>query len=171
MWVADAAPLRLALSLTPASLTPVMRHAHNALDLRDWQVPLGRRFRALKLWCVLRVAGLAGLRAHLATCAALAARAAARVAADTRFTLLPGSPSFGLVCFALAPPAPAGAAARVVERVNAGGGAFLVTTEAGVISGLIRLAVGCPATRSEHVDGVLDALAAAGDAERGPGWW
>jgi glutamate/tyrosine decarboxylase-like PLP-dependent enzyme len=63
-------------------------------------VPLGRRFRALKLWFVLRTYGRAGLQAYLRHHLALAAGVEARVRADSRFELA-APPRFALVCFRL----------------------------------------------------------------------
>ena len=69
--------------------------------MQDWQIPLGRRFRALKLWFVLRTYGGEGLRAYLRHHIALATNFAARVEADPRFRLA-CPPRFSLVCFTLA---------------------------------------------------------------------
>ena len=63
-------------------------------------MPLGRRFRALKLWFVLRTYGRAGLQAYLRHHLALAATVEARVRADSRFELA-APPRFALVCFRL----------------------------------------------------------------------
>jgi len=69
--------------------------------LQDWQVPLGRRFRALKLWFVLRTYGAEGLRGYLRHHISLAAKFAKRVQQDPRFRLA-APPRFSLVCFTLA---------------------------------------------------------------------
>ncbi len=58
------------------------------IDYRDWHVPLGRRFRALKLWAVIRWYGAEGLRAHIRAIVALAQDFASWVAADERFELV-----------------------------------------------------------------------------------
>jgi aromatic-L-amino-acid decarboxylase len=169
LWMADHAAARAALGPPAAAFAPLASPTA-ALDLKDLQVPLGRRMRALKLWCVLRLFGLSGLRAHIDASVALAARAAAALAADaTRFRLF-GEPALALVCFTLAEGAPSDALARVVDRVNASGAAFLVTSVVGGVR-VGRVAVGCPDTRAAHVDGVVAALAAAVDAERGEGGW
>lgn len=67
-------------------------------DYRDWQVPLGRRFRSLKLWLVLRMYGLSGLRDHVRRHMGLASHFAGLVRSDPRFELAV-PPAFGLVCF------------------------------------------------------------------------
>ena len=57
------------------------------VDYRDWQVPLGRRFRAMKLWTVLHTLGLDGLQDHLRTHVALAGELADRVVAQPGLAL------------------------------------------------------------------------------------
>lgn len=69
-------------------------------DYRHWQMPLGRRFRALKLWTVLRIYGAEGLRTHIRNQISLAQHFATLVRADERFIVEP-EPSMGLVCFRL----------------------------------------------------------------------
>src|SRR5205823_3694090 len=64
-WVADRAPLLGALSILPEYLRNAATESGEVFDYRDWQVPLGRRFRALKLWTVLRWYGAEGLQAHI----------------------------------------------------------------------------------------------------------
>ena len=65
LWVRDGRALPAALSITPEYLRNAASESGPVVDYRDWQVPLGRRFRALKLWSVLYGYGLEGLRAHL----------------------------------------------------------------------------------------------------------
>ncbi|XP_063358387.1 3,4-dihydroxyphenylacetaldehyde synthase [Cydia amplana] len=69
-------------------------------DYRHWQIPLGRRFRSLKLWTVLRIYGAEGIRSHLRNQISLAQHFAKLVRADDRFLVEP-EPSMGLVCFRL----------------------------------------------------------------------
>ena len=63
--MADRAALIGALSMLPEYLRNAATESGAVIDYRDWQVPLGRRFRALKLWFVLRWYGAEGLRAHI----------------------------------------------------------------------------------------------------------
>ena len=84
-WVADRAALVGALSVLPEYLRNAASESGAVIDYRDWQVPLGRRFRSLKLWFVLRSYGAEGLRHHIREHVALAQALAARLAADDRF--------------------------------------------------------------------------------------
>lgn len=154
LWVADRAPMVAALSILPEYLRNAATSSGEVVDYRDWQVPLGRRFRALKLWSVIRHYGAAGLRAHIRRCIGLADELAAAVEEDSRFELWKPR-SFSLVCFR---PIWAGASAqraneatlRLVQHVNASGRAYLTHTE---VDGrvLIRMAVGAPSTERRHV--------------------
>ena len=99
-WVADADALVGALTVLPEFLRNTATESGAVVDYRDWQVPLGRRFRALKLWAVLRWYGAEGLRAHIRTHVELAAWFAGQVRADPRFEVVAPHP-LALVCFRL----------------------------------------------------------------------
>ena len=64
-WVRDRRALVETLSVTPEYLKNRASEAGAVIDYRDWHIPLGRRFRALKLWLVLRHYGAEGLRRHI----------------------------------------------------------------------------------------------------------
>ncbi|MFG3699108.1 pyridoxal phosphate-dependent decarboxylase family protein [Micromonospora sp. NPDC047620] len=147
-WVADSAELIEALTVLPEYLRNAATESGAVIDYRDWQVPLGRRFRALKLWFVLRWYGAEGLRAHIRSGVALAARFAERVRADDRFALV-GAHPYSLVCFRLR--ADDEVNAELLARVNATGRVHLTHTR---VNGrhTLRLAVGSPQTTEAHVD-------------------
>jgi aromatic-L-amino-acid decarboxylase len=157
LWVADRGPLVRALSMKPEYLRNAATESGAVIDYSDWQVPLGRRFRALKLWLTLRMLGAEALRRHVRDHVAWAREFAALVAADPRFDLL-GEPSLSLVCFALRDGDAATAA--LLERVNAGGTAFLTHAR---VSGryAVRLAIGGPLTERRHVLAAWRTIAAA----------
>jgi len=67
-------------------------------DYRDWQIPLGRRFRALKLWFVIRHYGIEGLQYHIRRHVELAQKFAGWVGGDPRFEIAAPAP-LNLVCF------------------------------------------------------------------------
>jgi len=97
-WVADRAALIGALSILPEYLRNQATESGAVIDYRDWQVSLGRRFRALKLWFVIRHYGVEGLRHHIRRHVALAQEFAAWVQADPDFALAAPVP-LNLVCF------------------------------------------------------------------------
>ncbi|WP_241038315.1 aminotransferase class V-fold PLP-dependent enzyme [Blastococcus litoris] len=152
-WVADRGALTGALAILPEYLRNAATDAGAVVDLRDWQIPLGRRFRALKLWFVLRWYGADGLRAHIRSHVAMAQDLAARAEADERFDVVTKHP-FSLVCLR---PRWDGevdadvATMTLLERLNDGGEVFLTHTNVGG-KAVLRVAVGSPATTPAHVD-------------------
>lgn len=169
-WTADRAAWTGALSVTPEYLRNADSASGRVIDYRDWQVPLGRRFRALKLWFVIRHYGVEGLRAYIRGHIALAARFEALVRADERFEVVTPRTS-GLVCFRLRPRAGEGAGEtdarnrRLLERVNDSGQAYLTHTVLPPTPGcsvarlVLRVALGAPSVRAEHIDRVWGLLA------------
>jgi aromatic-L-amino-acid decarboxylase len=147
LWVADRRPLVAALSMKPDYLRNRATESGSVIDYCDWQVPLGRRFRALKLWMTLRMLGAEALRTHIRRHVAWAGEFAELVAADRRFDLLL-PPNLSLVCFALKDGDDATQA--LLDGVNATRQAFL--TQARVSGRLaIRLAVGGATTTRDDV--------------------
>jgi aromatic-L-amino-acid/L-tryptophan decarboxylase len=145
-----------------------LRTAHDpeVVNFRDWGVPLGRRFRALKLWFVIRSYGVAGLRRMIRRHVALAAELAGWVASDADFELLAPAP-FGLVCFRYRPagwrddePALDAINAALLARVNEGRRVHLTHTRLGGRYA-IRLVVGQWQTEREHVAAAWNAIRAA----------
>jgi aromatic-L-amino-acid decarboxylase len=99
LWVADREPLISTLSILPPYLRNEATESGAVIDYRDWQVPLGRRFRALKLWWVLRHYGARGIRHHIAEHIRLAADFARRVDDEPALERIAPAP-LALVCFA-----------------------------------------------------------------------
>jgi len=135
-------------------------------NYRDWGIQLGRRFRALKLWFVIRSYGVEGLQAMVREHLRLAALVKDWVEGDDRFELL-APVDLGLVCFRLDDGREESGLnelnRRLLERVNASGRVFLThTTLRGKYT--IRLVVGQRTTEERHVRGAWDIIsAAAGD--------
>ncbi len=157
LWVADRGPLVRALSMKPEYLRNAATESGAVIDYADWQVPLGRRFRALKLWLTLRMLGAEALRRHVRDHVAWAREFAGLVAADPRFELL-HEPALSLVCFALRSGDEATAALQ--ERVNADGAVFLSHAR---VAGrhALRLAIGGAITERRHVLAAWRTLATA----------
>lgn len=138
LWIASRHALENALTTKPEYLRTAAGDSGAVVDYSDWQVPLGRRFRALKLWMVLRMIGARALRARVRDHVAWTAEFAALVAADAAFEIL-SPPSLSLVTFALR--AGDGATAELLSRVNRVGPVFLSHARVGNRYA-IRLAVG-----------------------------
>jgi len=134
-------------------------------NYRDWGIQLGRRFRALKLWFVIRSYGVEGLQAMVREHLRLAALVKEWVEADSRFELL-APVDLGLVCFRLNDGRDEAALTelnhRFLERINAAGPVFLThTTLRGRFA--VRLVVGQRTTEERHVRGAWDVISAAAD--------
>ncbi|XP_066246831.1 aromatic-L-amino-acid decarboxylase-like [Euwallacea similis] len=97
MWIKDAKYLVEAFNVDRIYLKD--QHKGLAPEYRHWQISLGRRFRALKLWFVLRIYGIEGIQRHIKNQIALAEHFADIVRADNRFEVC--TCSMGLVTFRL----------------------------------------------------------------------
>jgi aromatic-L-amino-acid decarboxylase len=136
----------------------------DVVNFRDWGIQLGRRFRALKLWFVIRSYGVEGLRALIRRHVALARELAGWIEADPEFELMAPVP-FGLVCFRWRP---AGRTedqldalnARLLAAVNAGRRRHLTHTRLGGRY-VIRLVVGQRTTEREDVLAAWEAVRGA----------
>jgi aromatic-L-amino-acid decarboxylase len=146
-WVADRAALVGALSILPEYLRNAATESGAVIDYRDWHVPLGRRFRALKLWAVIRWYGAEGLRAHIRGHVGLAQEFASWVAADDRFELV-APHALSLVTFRLR--SGDDATRALMDHVNASGQMYLTHT---LVDGnaALRMAIGATLTERRHV--------------------
>ncbi len=153
-FVADRAPLLRALSILPEYLRNRATESGAVIDYHDWQVPLGRRFRALKLWFVIRHYGVEGLRYHVRRHVELARGFAARVEAHPDFELAAPVP-LNLVCFRHRDGDEKNRA--IPDRVNASGKAFLTHTK---LDGrfTLRMSIGQTWTEERHVEGAWRAI-------------
>jgi aromatic-L-amino-acid decarboxylase len=146
-YVANRATLIKALSVLPEYLRNEATESGAVIDYRDWQVPLGRRFRALKLWFVIRHYGVEGLRYHIRQHVELAQQFARWIEASREFELLAPVP-LNLVCFTHR----AGDEfnRQLLQRLNQSGKIFLTHT---VLNGrfALRFCVGQTHTEAEHV--------------------
>jgi aromatic-L-amino-acid decarboxylase len=147
-WTADRAALLGALSILPEYLRSAAAESGTAIDYRDWQVPLGRRFRALKLWMALRLDGVEPVRAMIRRHVSLTARLAALVTEDERFEIVAPHPLNLLVIRLLAGDA---ATDALVEAANATGSVLFTRT---VLDGRValRFSIGATATEWPHVE-------------------
>jgi aromatic-L-amino-acid decarboxylase len=153
LWTAHPAVLRRTFSLTPAY--PQTDEQEIALSYSDYSFQLGRRFRALKLWFVMRAFGVEGLAARVRHHCALATTFASWVQAHPEWEVVAPVP-MSVVCFRHRP---AGMTderaleahnAAILERVNASGEVFLSHTKLGDRYAL-RVAIGNLRTTEAHL--------------------
>lgn len=158
-YVADRAALIKTLSVLPeylknkASDSGASGSGGGAVfDYRDWHIPLGRRFRALKLWFVIRHYGIEGLQYHIREHVKLAQEFASWVDADDRFELVV-QPPLNLVCFRLSEGEQGGDRGnqRLLDDLNRSGKLFLTHTKLDDKLTL-RFSIGGTYTERRHVE-------------------
>jgi len=147
-FVADRAQLIRTLSILPEYLRNKATESGAVIDYRDWQIPLGRRFRALKLWFVIRSFGVEELQRRIRNHVAWANQFAGWVQADSRFEL--ATPvTLSLVCFRHR----GGEAVNqhILDTLNASGKIFFSHTK---LNGkyTLRFSIGQTNTELRHVE-------------------
>jgi aromatic-L-amino-acid decarboxylase len=147
-YVASRAALIQTLSILPEYLRNRATESGAVIDYRDWQIPLGRRFRALKLWFVIRHYGVEGLRYHVRRHVELAQAFARWVEADPRFELAV-PPPLNLVCFRHVGGEEVNQ--QLLDHLNRSGDLYLTHTR---LDGrlTLRLCVGQTNTQARHVE-------------------
>ncbi len=153
-FVRDREVLIRTLTILPEYLRNRATDSGEVTDYRDWQIQLGRRFRALKLWFVLRYYGKEGIRRHIRNCIELAGRFRSWVGEDPEYELLAPTP-LNTVCFRHRKGDLFNE--ELMNRLNAEGKIYLTHTRLdGKFS--LRLAVGQPQTEEKHVKGAWDRI-------------
>ena len=156
-WVADRRPLIDAMAITPAYLRTAESDAGAVVDYRDWHVALGRRFRGLKLWFVLRLFGVDDIRARFRQHVQWANELAARVEDHPRLRLV--APTvFPLV--SLAHVDGAEATRRLVAACDATDDVAVTASELGG-EPYLRVSIGQLYTTAADVDRAWDTIAGA----------
>ena len=147
-YVADRKHLIQTLSVLPEYLRNKATESGAVIDYRDWHIQLGRRFRSLKLWFVIRHYGVEGLQHHVREHVRLAQQFADWVRNDSRFELAAPVP-LNLVCFRLKSGDETNQA--LMEHLNASGDLFLTHTK---LDGkfTLRLCIGQTNTEERHVE-------------------
>ncbi|KAK0537224.1 hypothetical protein OC834_000886 [Tilletia horrida] len=157
--VKDRAALAGALTITPEYLRTRHGDAGNVMDLRNMQLSLGRRFRSLKLWFVLRSFGIKGLQQHLRnsmSCAKLFEKIMHEHGKPFEFV---APPRWALVVFRLNPEGVSGPSTelddlnrRFMDNLNARSAELTLTqTILPEVGFCIRYVVGSPRVREDHV--------------------
>jgi aromatic-L-amino-acid/L-tryptophan decarboxylase len=147
-YVADRKALIQTLSVLPEYLRNKATETGAVIDYRDWQIPLGRRFRALKLWFVIRHYGVEGLQHHIRQHVALAHQFASCVRNDNRFEIAAPVP-LNLVCFRHKGGDEINQS--LMDRLNRSGDLYLTHTR---LNGrlTLRVCIGQTNTTARHVE-------------------
>ena len=155
LYVADRQPMNAALSVVPEYLRNAATDEGAVIDYRDWQISLGRRFRALKLWFVIRTHGAAGLADFVRSHVEMALEFEARLIAHPQFEIVAPT-RLSLVTFRHV-----GGDAdneRIRDAINEGGEAYLTHTRLADQT-VLRASIGAVRTEQRHVDALFSLLA------------
>ncbi|PPQ89700.1 hypothetical protein CVT25_014101 [Psilocybe cyanescens] len=161
LWVRDRKYLTDALDITPAFLRTKQGDAGTVIDYRNWHLGLGRRFRSLKMWFVLRGFGAEGFRKYIRRCIDLN-QTFAQLVRDSEVLSLVTEPSLALTVFRVAPklesedqPSLSMESLNEINsiffgRISARSDIMLTQTN---LNGIfcIRLAVGAARTTEKHI--------------------
>ncbi len=156
-WTADRAALLGALSILPEYLRSAAAELGAAIDYRDWQVPLGRRFRALKLWFTIRLDGIGAVQQRIRRDVELTQELAGWIAADERFEIVADHP-LNLVCLRVV--GDDALTEQLIDRINAAGEAYVTRT---VLDGraVMRISIGARTTERHHVTALWQSISQA----------
>ncbi|CAK9149527.1 unnamed protein product, partial [Ilex paraguariensis] len=163
LWVKEPSALIKALSTDPEYLKNKASDSNQVVDYKDWQIALSRRFRAMKLWLVLRSYGVSNLRNFIRGHVKMAKHFEGFIAMDKRFEVVVPR-NFAMVCFRISPLMMGNANQKLLgeedanefnrkllESINATGRVYMTHA---VVWGVyvIRLAVGATLTDYCHVN-------------------
>lgn len=146
-FVADRSVLIKTLSILPEYLKNKATESGAVIDYRDWHIQLGRRFRSLKLWFVIRHYGVTGLRFHIQEHIRIAQQFAEWIRNSEEFYLLAPAP-LNLICFAHKNGNDFNQ--KLMETINKNGKMYFTHT---MINGrfTLRMSIGQTNTKIEHV--------------------
>ncbi|KAJ2663159.1 hypothetical protein IWW48_001480 [Coemansia sp. RSA 1200] len=165
LWVADSAMLKYAMSMDKEYIQRTENTTSFIREYCDWQLPMSRRFRALKLWFVLRMHGVSGVRRHIRTHVEYAKWLEQQLLADGRFEIV-APVIFGLVVFRIKPQTLAKDAdtavvnqanRRLVEYIKNDGRVFLIGVEIKKTF-VVRAAVGSTFVIKQNVELLLNVI-------------
>lgn len=153
-FVADRKVLIKTLSILPEYLKNQATESGAVIDYRDWHVQLGRKFRALKLWFVIRHYGVKGLQFHIRKHVEMAQQFAAWVEKSEDFELL-NQPPLNLVCFYHKNGD--GFNKQLMDTINQEGKIYFTHT---VLNGkfVLRMSIGQANTELEHVSAAWELI-------------
>jgi aromatic-L-amino-acid/L-tryptophan decarboxylase len=172
LWVRDRTHLTDALDVTPPFLRTKEGDAGTVIDYRNWHLSLGRRFRSLKLWFVLRSFGVKGFQKYIRRTISLGNQFADLVRTSDKLRLVT-PPSFALTVFRMIPKHEAGTTPfsdqslndlnRILHEQLANRQDIMLTQTA--LNGVfcIRLAVGAARTEPRHIQAAFELISAEAD--------
>ena len=147
LYVSDREALIKSLTINPEYLKTEASQSDTVFDYRDWQVPLGRRFRALKLWSVIRYYGINGIQSHIRGHIESAKLLSELIIKDNRFEIM--APTvLNLVCFRYRESDQFNK--LLLNELNKSGELYLVHTKLNN-KYTIRFSIGQTNTTKEHV--------------------
>ncbi|KAF1815661.1 hypothetical protein P152DRAFT_455380 [Eremomyces bilateralis CBS 781.70] len=174
MFIKNPQQVTASLSITPPFLRNKWSDASLVTDYRDWQIPLGRRFRSIKIWIVLRTYGIAGLQAHIHKGIRLGEQFDGWLRERSDLFEIVTAANFGLVVFTVKPRDPKGATDQeaantvteaVYEAINASGELFLTSTKLGDVYA-IRVVNGNELGSEKHMRKAFDLVVKISEQER-----
>nr|AEQ01059.1 tryptophan decarboxylase [Mitragyna speciosa] len=168
LWVKKTDLLVKALATNPEYLRNKRSEFDSVVDYKDWQIGTGKRFRALRLWLVMRCYRVANLQSHIRSDVQMAKMFEGFVKSDPRFEMIVPR-AFSLVCFRLNPSGGSNEAdlellnKKLLDRVNSTGRTYMTHTKAGEVY-LLRFAVGATLTEDRHVYAAWELIKQCADA-------
>ncbi|KAJ3693673.1 hypothetical protein LUZ60_009153 [Juncus effusus] len=167
LWVRSRSEVTSSLEMKPEYLRNGPSESGEVTDLKDFQLGVGRRFRALRLWMVLRVYGAANLQEHIRSDVAMAKDFEGLVRSDRRFEVM-APRKFALVCFRIRARGNmmekdvAEENERLMNLVNGTGRVYITHT---VVGGkfMLRFAVGSTLSEERHVRSAWELIRKACD--------
>lgn len=175
LFVRNRLDLTSALDITPAYLRNPYSDMGNVIDYRNWSISLGRRFRALKIWFVIRSYGLNGMKAHIRKTVGFGDLFAGLVRGRSDLFEIVTKPGFGLTVFRVKNPQAVsneangssdrvakdevadGLTKKISELVNTRGEIFITST---VIDGVcvIRVISGNALAEEKYIRNAFDII-------------
>ncbi|CAI9090272.1 OLC1v1025015C1 [Oldenlandia corymbosa var. corymbosa] len=157
LWVKEPDLMVKALSTDPEYLRNTKKNGSSSVvEFKDWQIATGRRFRALRLWLIMRSYGVVNLQTHIRSDIQMAKMFEGFLRSDPRFELVVPR-TFALVCFRFKPFKDGydesdleSLNRKLLDRVNSTGRAYMTHTKVGGVY-MLRFAVGATLTEESHV--------------------
>ncbi|KAK9326313.1 pyridoxal phosphate-dependent transferase [Lipomyces orientalis] len=169
LYVRKRRHLTDALSITPSYLRNEASDSGLVIDYRDWQIPLGRRFRSLKIWFVMRTYGAKGMQEHIRKTLGIGVHFTKLIQSRPDLFSIVTPPRFGLSVFQIVPSNSDESAGdltkRVADRINNGKVLFLTTS---AVDGkmCIRVVTGSPWATDKAMTQAFDYILAISEEER-----